>query len=223
MRYINKNQQIEEYCKPFVMKWLDDIIGDRYYNPISIPNYDPDLIGDTNNEIYKFLQSGHVDLIVDYGARKPAYIDFKGTYGINNFEGYFVLTMEMCWREQWEAESVHHKSYPFLTNKFPDNTQHLLYASKELMILIPKDQLNKVMLSDRYKGKFDVSNIEWKVKKTDKKHKLVKNISFNLLNSKDIEILNMSNAHFYRLIKGKYVKISSMDLIKYLKEVQNNR
>ena len=205
------------------MKWLADLIGDRYYNPISVPNYDPNLKGDTNNDIYKFLQTGHVDIIVDYGARKPAYIDYKGTYGLGGFEGYFILTMEMYWRENWEGQEVHNKSYPFLTNKFPADTQYLLYASKEIMILIPKEQLNKVMLSDRYKSKFDVSNIEWKVKTTDKKRKLVKNIQFRLLNKYDLEVLEMANTHFYRLIDGKYAKISSADLIRYLKEVQNNR
>ena len=205
------------------MKWLADIIGDRYYIPISVPNYDPSLKGDTNNYIYKFLQTGHADIIVDYGARKPAYIDFKGTYGLGGFEGYFILTMEMYWRENWEGQEVHNKSYPFLSNKFPANTQYLLYASKEIMILIPKEQLNKVMLSDRYKSKFDVSNIEWKVKTTDKKRKLVKNIQFRLLNKYDLEVLEMANTHFYRLIDGKYAKISSADLIRYLKEVQNNR
>ena len=223
MRYITKNQQTEEYCKPFVLKWLADIIGDRYYIPISIPNYDPSLKGDTNNDIYKFLQAGHVDIIVDYGARKPAYIDFKGTYGLGNFEGYYKLTMELYCRESWEGQEVHNKSYPFLTNKFPANTQYLLYASKEIMVLIPKEQLNKVMLSDRYKSKFDVSNIEWKVKTTDKKRKLVKNIQFRLLNKYDLEVLEMANTHFYRLIEGKYAKISSTDLIRYIKEVQNNR
>ena len=223
MRYITKNQQTEEYCKPFVLKWLADIIGDRYYIPISVPNYDPSLKGDTNNDIYKFLQAGHVDIIVDYGARKPAYIDFKGTYGLGNFEGYYKLTMELYFRESWEGQEVHNKSYPFLTNKFPANTQYLLYASKEIMVLIPKEQLNKVILSDRYKSKFDVSNIEWKVKTTDKKRKLVKNIQFRLLNKYDLEVLEMANTHFYRLIDGKYAKISSADLIRYLKEVQNNR
>ena len=223
MRYITKNQQTEEYCKPFVLKWLADIIGDRYYIPISVPNYDPSLKGDTNNDIYKFLQTGHADIIVDYGARKPAYIDFKGTYGLGNFEGYYKLTMELYCRESWEGQEVHNKSYPFLTNKFPANTQYLLYASKEIMVLIPKEQLNKVMLSDRYKSKFDVSNIEWKVKTTDKKRKLVKNIQFRLLNKYDLEVLEMANTHFYRLIDGKYAKISSADLIRYLKEVQNNR
>ena len=205
------------------MKWLADIIGDRYYIPISIPNYDPSLKGDTNNDIYKFLQTGHADIIVDYGARKPAYIDFKGTYGLGGFEGYYKLTMELYFRESWEGQEIYHESYPFLTNKFPANTQYLLYASKEIMVLIPKEQLNKVMLSDRYKSKFDVSNIEWKVKTTDKKRKLVKNIQFRLLNKYDLEVLEMANTHFYRLIDGKYAKISSADLIKYLKEVQNNR
>ena len=224
MRYITKNQRTEEYCKPFVMKWLADIIGDRYYIPISIPNYDPSLKGDTNNDIYKFLQAGHVDIIVDYGARKPAYIDFKGTYGLGNFEGYYKLTMELYFRESWEGQEIYHESYPFLTNKFPANTQYLLYASKEIMVLIPKEQLNKVILSDRYKSKFDVSNIEWKLNKSDNnKGKYVKNIYFSLLNKYDLEILEMANTHFYRLIEGKYAKISSADLIIYLKEVQNNR
>ena len=223
MRYITKNQQTEEYCKPFVLKWLADLIGDRYYNPISVPNYDPSLKGDTNNDIYKFLQTGHVDIIVDYGARKPAYIDFKGTYGLGNFEGYYKLTMELYCRESWEGQEIYHESYPFLSNKFPANTQYLLYASKEIMILIPKEQLNKVILSDRYKSKFDVSNIEWKVKTTDKKRKLVKNIQFRLLNKYDLEVLEMANTHFYRLIDGKYAKISRADLIRYIKEVQNNR
>ena len=209
LKYTKDTLDAETYCLPFVKQWASDITGNKcWLDIIPIPNYEPSSL-DSANKIYKFLQTRHVDVILDYGARKPAYIDFKGTYGVNGIEWYQKLTMTLYYRDKSEADTVHHKSYPFLSNAFPDNTQYILYASKLLMILIPKHSLNKVMTSNKYKSRFDPSNIEWKQDKSDKTgRQLIKNIVFDLDNKADMTLLAEAGALFYGLRGDKYVRLA---------------
>ena len=117
--------------------------------------------------------------------------------------------MTLYYRDKSEADTVNHKSYPFLSNAFPDNTQYILYASKLLMILIPKHSLNKVMTSNKYKSRFDPSNIEWKQDKSDKTgRQLIKNIVFDLDNKADMTLLAEAGALFYGLRGDKYVRLA---------------
>ena len=209
MKYTNETLNTEAYCLPFVKQWISDITGNKcWFDIIPVPNYEPTSL-DSANKICKFLQVRHVDVIVDYGAKKPAYIDFKGTYGVNGYEGYHKLTMDLYCRDVSEADTVHHKSYPFLSNAFPNNTQYILYASKLLMILIPKETLNEVMTSKKYSSKFDPINMKWKPNKTDKTGRSFrKNIVFDLNNEADMELLVEAGVSFYGLYGGKYVRIS---------------
>lgn len=209
MRYIENNQEIELYCLPYVEKFISDVVGNKAeYDFIHVPNGDPNALKETN-KVLLYLQFKHTDIIIDYGARKPAYIDYKGTLGRGNFPGYYKLTMELYYRKNNKPV----ESWPFLVNAFPSNTQHILYASKLIMILIPKEQLNKVMNSDKYKSKFNVSNIDWKLDYSDKKkQKYVKNIEFDLRDNKDLEILLASGALFYRLINGKYEQYNPLQI-----------
>ena len=213
MRYISENEQTELYCLPFIEQFISDIIGNKCsYKFIHVPNGDTRASKETN-KVLLYLQYKHTDIIIDYGARKPAYIDFKGTKGIGDFEGYYKLTMELYYRQEYEPTVMHHKSWPFLVKAFPNNTQHILYASKLIMILIPKEQLNKVMNTDKYKYKFNASNIEWKLDYSDKKEKrMVKNIVFDLRNDKDIDILLEAGALFYRLIDDTYKQYDPLNI-----------
>lgn len=209
MKYTDEVLNAEAYCLPFVKQWVGDITNNKcWFDIIPVPNYEPNSL-DSANKIYKFLQVRHVDLIVDYGAKKPAYIDFKGTYGIGDYEGYFKLTMDFYYRDKSEAETIHHKSYPFLSNAFPNNTQYILYASKILMVLIPKEKLNKVMTSEKYKSIFDPSNMKWKQDKADKTGRLLrKNIVFDLNCKSDMDLLVEAGALFYGLKGDKYVRLT---------------
>ena len=240
LEYSNNNHKAEKYCEPFVIKWLTDTIGDKYkYKIIPIPNYstDPKLKDDVNNNIYEGLQSSHVDVWVNfYGRRKPRFIDFKGTYGVKwsgeKFEGYGILTMEMYWRLKSNPKEVH-KSYAFIGNfGLEKDCLELLYASKEMMILIPKDKLAKVMQNPKYKWKFDVTNVEWVDNESDgTKQKQSKNIKFNLQNENDLEILDAAGTSLYlRLKNGTYKEYDILYAEEYVKrvkdkfeEMQNNR
>ena len=240
LEYSNDNHKAEKYCEPFVIKWLTDTIGDKHkYKIIPIPNYstDPKLKDDVNNNIYEGLQSSHVDVWVNfYGRRKPRFIDFKGTYGVKwsgeKFEGYGILTMEMYWRLKSNPKEVH-KSYAFIGNfGLEKDCLELLYASKEMMILIPKNKLAKVMQDSKYKWKFDVTNVEWVDNESDgTKQKQSKNIKFNLQNENDLEILDAAGTLLYILCKdGAYKEYSILYAKEYIKimkkrfkKMQNNR
>lgn len=209
MRYIENNQETELYCLPFVEQFISDVVGDKAkYDFIHVPNGDPNASEETN-KVLLYLQFKHTDIIIDYGARKPAYIDYKGTLGIGKFPGYYKLTMELYYRKNNKPV----ESWPFLINAFPSSTQHILYVSKLIIVLIPKEQLNKVMNSDKYKSKFNVSNIDWKLDYSDKKkQRYVKNIEFDLRDNKDLEILLASGALFYRLMDGKYGQYDPLEI-----------
>ena len=139
-------------------------------------------------------------LTTDEGDQIIMPLDVKGTNGYTDREtglwvpGYGQLRMEMNHRYiPQDDETVHRPSFPYLRSNvtgWEDDLKQILYISELLAVLIPKVPLNKAINDPKYAYKFDLRNKPWEVNpRDDRDDRLVKNTSFYLDSSNDLELL----------------------------------